>query len=229
MKSRTAPSPKNIWAMAIIGIILLGFFGKITYEKVDNQRVQDSFLKVEAILERLEMSNELLLRAPGEGAVLVSGEEMSVFFKENTMGWTVQNEKSPLELAPDLTLYLNLAENSKIHFYESEPELAMVQQGKHYLYYKIPKETYQKLAYEYSIRSYLVVEPLMEAIAEGKSTSHQSVNDAPANGTYDSAKIGYETYYFYKKSGKYYVESPYFFIKEISKEVYEEAIAAIPK
>ncbi len=229
MRRKTALSKKMMWTTGVVGIFLILIFGKIVYEKVGSKMVEDPSLKIEAILNQVNVSGELFLRDQGKGAVLVSAEEMSSFFKENTKSWIVQNEKEPLQLPTGLTLYLNLAEDYKINFYESEPELAMVQHQNHYQYYKISKETYQKLTFEYSIRSYLVLEPLMNAIADGKLTNQESVNDTPVNVTYKSAQIGSMTYYFYKRSGKYYVESPYFFIKEISKAVYVDGIAAIPE
>lgn len=228
MGKKISWSQKKIGVGVLLALMILASSQTI-YEKMNNPMVLDSRIQGENLLEPMAQSGELLLRTQGEGAVFLSAEETHRYFLENIKGWVVQRETSPLDLAPDLTLYLNLAEDYKVVFYGSEPELAMVQRMNRYQYFKIPKGTYEKLAFDYSIRSYLVVEPLMKAIADGKLSKRQSVNDAPANGTYQSAQIGNFTYYFYKQSGKYFVEAPYFFIKELSKEVYEEAVAAIPQ
>ena len=161
--------------------------------------------------------------------VFVSAEETRVFFVENLKGWVPLNDAPAEPLAPDLTLYLNLAEDYKVIFYGTNTEMAMVQNLNHYRYFKIPKGTYEKMAFDYSIRSYLVTEPLMNAIGDGVLSDVESLNETPINTNYKTAQIGNFTYYFYEKHGKYYVESPYFFIKELSKKAYDEAINAIPQ
>ncbi|WP_333861156.1 DUF5301 domain-containing protein, partial [Clostridium sp.] len=56
----------------------------------------------------------------------------------------------------------------------------------------------------------------------GKETNTQSVDDVPWAANYDKIKNNNKTYYIYEKSGKYYIESPYDFIHEITKEIYEK-------
>ncbi|MCI1996658.1 MAG: DUF5301 domain-containing protein [Clostridium luticellarii] len=56
----------------------------------------------------------------------------------------------------------------------------------------------------------------------GKKTDIQNVNDVPSTADYDKVKLGSETYYIYEKFGRYYVEKPYEFINEITKETYEK-------
>ena len=157
-----------------------------------------------------------------------SGQFIS-FLTENLKDWKAE-DKAPKEVpVPKLTLYINLADNFKVHFYGSETELAMIQNNNHYRYFKIPKGTYEKMAFDYSIRSYLVPEPLIEAIGEGQITKLESVNDTPNHVNYKAVQVGNFQFYFYKRSVKYYVEAPYTFIKELKKDVYEQAIAAIPQ
>ncbi|BAH08140.1 DUF5301 domain-containing protein [Clostridium kluyveri] len=57
---------------------------------------------------------------------------------------------------------------------------------------------------------------------EGKKTNIQSVNDVPLAANYDKIKNNNKTYYIYEKNRKYYIESPYEFIHEITKETYEK-------
>ncbi|UZQ49043.1 DUF5301 domain-containing protein [Clostridium kluyveri] len=59
-------------------------------------------------------------------------------------------------------------------------------------------------------------------LEEGKKTNTESVNDVPLAADYDKIKNNNETYYIYEKNGKYYVEKPYEFIHEITKETYEK-------
>ncbi|MFL0194224.1 DUF5301 domain-containing protein [Clostridium sp. WILCCON 0269] len=59
-------------------------------------------------------------------------------------------------------------------------------------------------------------------LEEGKKTNTQSVNDVPLVANYDKIKNNNKTYYIYEKNRKYYVESPYEFIHEITKETYEK-------
>lgn len=59
-------------------------------------------------------------------------------------------------------------------------------------------------------------------LEEGKKTNTQSVNDVPLAANYDKIKNNNKTYYIYEKNRKYYVEKPYEFIHEITKETYEK-------
>lgn len=59
-------------------------------------------------------------------------------------------------------------------------------------------------------------------LEEGKKTNTESVNDVPLAANYDKIENNNKTYYIYEKSGKYYIESPYYFIHEITKETYEK-------
>lgn len=228
MGNRVTQAHRRIGAL-ILTILVVLLLGKLVYEKNSGKMVEDNALVTEDLLKTMSVSGELLLRTQGKGAVFLSADETHLFFLENFKGWVAKKETSPLDLEPNLTLYLSLAGNYKVMFYESNPELAMVQRMNHYQYFKIPKGTYEKLTFEYSIRSYLVFEPLVAAIADGELSDRESVNDTPMNVEYKTAQIGNFTYYFYKEQGKYYVEAPYFFIKELSKDVYEKAIAAIPQ
>lgn len=228
MESKIVVSRKRIGIVLVAALIIV-LFGYVVNEKNKDKMVLDSHIKAVDILNPMDNSGELLLRVQEKGAVFLSAEETHQYFSENLGEWVVQKLSTPQDLRPDMTLYLNLAEDYKVMFFDSKPELAMVQHRNHYQYFRMPKGVYEKLTYDYSIRSYLVVEPLMAAIADGKLSKRESVNDTPVNVSFKAAQIGNFTYYFYEQSGKYYVEAPYFFIKELSKEVYEKAITAIPQ
>lgn len=77
----------------------------------------------------------------------------------------------------------------------------------------IYKEIMIKLVSTYSL-------PIL--LEEGKETNIKSVDDVPLAANYDKIKNNSKTYYIYEKNGKYYVEKPYKFIHEITKETYEK-------
>ncbi|KJS87555.1 DUF5301 domain-containing protein [Desulfosporosinus sp. BICA1-9] len=86
------------------------------------------------------------------------------------------------------------------------------------------KETYNDVYMIYALRSYVIPEAVVKAIADGKRTTKQSVQDVPVGVDYKVLKFGNKGYYLYEKNGTYYCELPYQYIHEITKDVYKNAL-----
>ncbi|MDF2613611.1 MAG: antirepressor regulating drug resistance protein [Clostridia bacterium] len=192
------------------------------------EKEQDlSFLNIENAASAAIQSGQLMIRVPGAGATLTSGSQFGEIIGSAADNWRETRVSSASKLLPSLTIYINLATNYKVHFYESEPELAAIVYDEKSRWYKIPQDTYKKAYMMYALSSYMVPDEVMKAIADGKKTTLQSVNDTPNQGDYQAFKIGNEIFYFYKKGLKYYVEQPYQSICVISEQVYKEAIGFV--
>lgn len=165
-----------------------------------------------------------MLRKHGQGAAIISGKEFGDLLNRTSNNWKEKDLSFTSELEPTLTIYISNRVKHAISFYESEPELAMILYDDNYKYYTIPKETYEQLNMMYSLRSYIIAEEVMDAVTGGKSTNNQSIQDSPVGVDYKILKVGNSGYYIYERKGKYYCESPYVFINEISEGVYKSAL-----
>ena len=211
-------------AAAIMLVIMVGI-GLTANPRNDEQDL--SFLNIDNTASVAVQQEMLMIRIHGLGTSFVPGNEFGKFLDTTSGNWSEKDVPSPRELAPDLavlTVYINISSGHKVQFYESQPELAMIQYDGKHRYYRIPQDTYEKVYMMYALSSFAISEDIMKAVADGKITKLQSVQDAPNNGDYRILKVGNEDYCIYEKSGKYYVEQPYQLISEIDKEVYEAAV-----
>ena len=167
---------------------------------------------------------DLMIRAQGRGASTISGEEFGQWLNRVSNDWKEKSVASPLELTPTITIYINHGVGHQVRFYESEPELAVIAYDGHYQYYSIPKADYQEIYTLWAIRSYWLPEAVVQAIADGKRTTKQSIQDIPIGVDYKVLKFGKIGYYIYEENGRYYCELPYQFINELSEEVYKGAL-----
>ena len=216
---------KPAFWVVMAGIIVVMVVGIGLISNPKNHKQDLSFLNIKNTVSVVLQQEEVLIRPQGRGASLVSGDELGKFLDVSSNNWKEKKVPSLYELSPDLVVYINIASDHKINFYESEPDLAMVVfDGKH-RYYEIPQDTYKKI-YMMGIKSsYMIPEEIMNAVANGKRTKLHSVQDTPNNGDYKILEVGNKNYYIYQKGGKYYIERPYQFINEMSEEVYKDAIS----
>jgi beta-lactamase regulating signal transducer with metallopeptidase domain len=207
-------------AAAVMLVVVVGI-GLAANPKNNNQDLSLSNIKNTASLAHQQ--EQLMVRAKGSGASLISGGQFGKLLDTAPSNRSEKKISSQKGLAPDLTVYINIASGHKVHFYESEPDLAMVELNGKYRYYKISNDTYEKVNFMKALSSYFIPEEIMKAIADGKRTNLQSVQDVPSS-DYRILTVGKESYYIYKENSKYYVEQPYQFISEISEKIYTEAI-----
>ena len=207
--------------LAVVAIVAISV-GLMANPKNDEPNL--SFLNIDNTASVAVQQENLMIRAHGHGASIISGNEFGKWLYGATNNWKEKNVLSPYELAPTLTIYINNSAGHAVRFYESEPELAMILYDGKYRYYTIPKDDYNKIYMMYAASSYLIPEAVVNAIAGGKRTNKQSVQDIPNGGDCKEIKVRNESYYLYEKDGKYYCEQPYQFINEISEDVYKSAI-----
>jgi hypothetical protein len=208
----------------IIGMFVVIFIIMIWTRNSRIEAELRPYLKTEKMVEGIRQNPNLLLRMNGLGAVPVPESECLPLLKDSFDRWEVSKEKNKNAFKVDMTLYISIADDYKICFSKLEPETAVVQFREEVCYYKIPKDLYEKLSFSYMIRSYMIPEELIAPVVDGKLTNLESLNETPVNKAYHTIQVGNETYYIYKDKAKYYVESPYLFIKEISQEAYEDML-----
>ncbi|MBE6753139.1 MAG: hypothetical protein E7559_02095 [Ruminococcaceae bacterium] len=78
------------------------------------------------------------LRITGEIDGIIDGKAFSAFIEK--ANWREKKYPSPLELAADLTVQVD--ENTRIRFYETEPRLAMILSDSGYRYYRMKNTDY---------------------------------------------------------------------------------------
>jgi beta-lactamase regulating signal transducer with metallopeptidase domain len=213
----------TFWVL-VVSIIMVSMMGIGLTANPKNHYGDLSFLNINNTASIATQREQLLIRIHDSRGTIISGNEFGKFLETTSSNWIKEDADPPYENSPTITVYIDIGSDHKVHFYKSEPELAMVQFDGKYRYYKVPEDTYEKVFMMYAIRSYAVQEEIMKAITDGKKTNLQSVQDAPNNGDYQILKVGNENYFIYKKGSKYYVEQPYVFIREITEKVYKDAV-----
>lgn len=217
-----------LWVL-VVSVVLVSMAG---IGLTANPKMDDAlfFLDISNTASAVSKSEQLIIRIHGAGGTIISGNEFSSFLELASKDWSRIETAKPDESKPYLSVYINVASDHIVQFYKSEPELAMVNYDGKYSYYKIPKDTYEKVYMMYAPRSYRIPEEVMKAVIDGKRTNKKSLQDAPNNGNYQTLKLGNGTFFIYKKENKYYVEQPYVFISEITERVYEDAVnfASLP-
>ncbi|GAB6155473.1 hypothetical protein JCM17380_42240 [Desulfosporosinus burensis] len=237
-ESNTKSRIKNVlnYKRPVFGVVLLAgvVILVISVGLMANPKSADpdlSYLNVHNTASLAAVEQEgLMIRAHGRGASIISGEEFGKWLNGVSNDWKEKSVASPFELTPTITIYINHGVGHQVRFYESEPELAMILYDGNYQYYSIHKEDYQEIYSLWAIRSYGLPEAVVQAIADGKRTTKQSVQDIPVGVDYKVLKFGKIGYYIYEENGSYYCELPYQFINELSEEVYKGALefAEIP-
>lgn len=181
-------------------------------------------LSIENTYNAAVQQDQLIVRSRDSGASLIFGSAFAKILNPESGKWIETDTPASKDTFPDLTVYISIGSDYKVQLYKSEPELAKIESGRQYRYYKIPKDTYEKVSMLKLISGFYIPEKVMRAIADGKRTNIQSVQDTPVNVDYRIFKVGMQNFYIYKKKGKCYVEQPYQYISEITEEAYDSAI-----
>lgn len=216
-----------ITAAILIGVLAVGLLADPKKEET-----YSSYLKVSYAASEMMQREVLMIRLQGHGASVTSGKDLGQWLSEKASVW--QEKKAvPKNLLPTLIVYINKNTGYKVCFYESQPELAMIAYEGEERYYQSTAEDYKELWMRYGLSSYLVPEPVVQAITEGKKTQRESVDDVPrgVGRDYKVIKIYNDIYYLYESKNKFYCEQPYVSINEIPEAVYKEAVkfAEIPR
>lgn len=219
----------KFWGIVLTVIILIVACGTlITNPKEKHQEL--SGLSIEAIADRILSFGNLVINDHERGGSSISSSQFSKLINENLDSWKEKKVSSPLELSPTLTVYLNPG-ISEIRFYDSEPDLAMIIDGSDYRYYNIPKGFYDEVKAMHNFSSYFIPNEIINLVVSGKKTKIMSVNESPTNVdefySFRFTKDSHFIYHIYKDNGKYYCESPYQFVHEISEKVYAEGLHVI--
>lgn len=219
----------KFWGIVLTLIIVIAACVTLSTNPKEKQQ-QSSDLSIQAIGDRISNFGNLVINDYERGGSSISGNEFSKLINENLDNWKEKEVLSPLELSPTLTVYINPG-ISEIRFYDSEPDLAMIIDDSDYRYYNIPEDTYNKVNAMHNFSSYFIPNELINLVVSGKKTKILSVNESPTNVdefySFRFKKDSPFIYSIYEKDGKYYCESPYQFVHEISEKVYSEGLDII--
>ncbi|MDO5406013.1 MAG: M56 family metallopeptidase [Eubacteriales bacterium] len=101
-----------------------------------------SFLNYENLVSVAAQSETLEIQHHLDGIEnQVPGKDIGVFL--DNAKWKEKKYSSPLELAPDITIYFD--EVAELRFYESEPELAMILADGRWRYYRMKNTSYNDI------------------------------------------------------------------------------------
>lgn len=216
----------RFWAVLISFVfIMIMVIGLVTNPKSSSQDL--SFLNIDNAASKAMQQEIIMIRYHARGASLIGGEEFGQWLYGVSQEWEeVKNTYGKKQL-PTLTAYVSNVPGYKVSFYEDTPELATVQYEDNIRYYKIAPHNYQEVELMWGIRSYMIQDELVEAVTSGEITKSQSVNDVPSVNQWRHFEIRNLSYYLYEKNGRYFCESPYLFISEISKQVYDKAMKVL--
>ena len=143
-----------------------------------------SFLNINNTAKVAVQEETLMIREHGRGASIISGNEFGQWLYKTADHWQEKKGSSPFELTPTLSVYINNGLGHEVRFFKAEPGLAMILYDGHARYFTIPKETYDEVYMMYALRSYVIPDAVVKAIADGKRTTEQSVQDNPVGVDY---------------------------------------------
>lgn len=191
---------KPAFWVIFISIILVTVMGIGLTANHQNDNRDLSSLDINKTASFASQQEQLLIRVHGSGGTIISGSEFGKFLEMSLSSWSKTGMSNYDESMADLTVYISNIYDHKIHFYKSEPEIAVIQFGEKFNCYKIPKDTYEKVYMMYALHNYIVPEDVIKAIVDGTRTNLRSVQDIPNNGDYQILKVGKENYFIYKKA-----------------------------
>lgn len=211
-----------IVAIMIVGVLSIGL---LTNPK---NELQDAYsIGIKSLSDVIEKRDKILVVNAGEGATLMSGK--SILETLSIDDWKPKNVSSPYELSSDIIIHLDDKKQTRISLYSTD-DIAMVLYGDSYQYFDIPKDIYNNLMFKIMVNSFYIPKEVVRVVTSGKMTNLESVNETPS-GVSDFIRfsIGDVYHTMYEKDGKFYCESPYQYIKEITKKVYDNALEYLEK
>lgn len=212
--------------IAIIGIVIVIIAVIIPKPKESIELSKDVALEIQSVSDFMDYDLQILTRLYSSGAVY----DNSGVFKSEVLNhidqWEVKEKNVDSKDLPkdDLIVYLELSTKYQIRLYKEDPSLAVISYKGDNRSYNVPTDTYDKASLLYIVKSTIIEEDIMEVLTSGTFTNRTSVNDNPVHVKSVPLKVGIYTYYIYEDKNKYYVEQPYSFIHEITKENYERAV-----
>jgi beta-lactamase regulating signal transducer with metallopeptidase domain len=222
-------NPK-FWVISLgVVVLIIACVTLITNPKKDGSRNYIKNLEEdrESNIYNKSIGGEKLIIKHGMGGTVINRKTFLELMKNSRKDWIEKKVKKSLDISPAFTVYFNFNSN-EIRFYNSDPKVIMVINGDNNNYYNISNEVYDAVEFKYMVSSYHIPGEFIDLVVKGEKTNIKSINDVPINiEKYYSFNLGDNTYYIYKNNNKYYCESPYEFIKEISEDVYNKGLKII--
>lgn len=212
----------RFWITTISVIVVITVGLGLMFNPISNEE-KNEYLDINSVLDKLSVEDEVIVRRIGEGGYIWPGSTFSDNFKSQIKGITEHKVPSAYELSADIIVYIYGDSNYTLSFYESEPKLMKISYEGENRYYTSLNDMYSEVNLMSLLISYKVDNDIMIAVMDGKKTNKTPYDDRPRGVEYLELDVGDRKYFIYEDKGKYYVESPYVSIYEISEEAYEDA------
>lgn len=157
----------------------------------------------------------------GDGMSFINGNQLKNIINKHTSDITINDETKDIDGVPDCLVYMDYL-GCHIDFYARENVMIVHYNGK-YQVYNVTQKLYDDILAQGFYSSYYLPIELCQVVYGGKMTNKQSTNDIPNVKDYIYFDFVDIVCYLYEENGIYYCESPYLFVKEISKEYYKLA------
>jgi len=125
-----------------VSVIILICIGIILLFKYVGKEQDLSFLNPDNMITQISEQEQLNVESSESRDNYISGVEFAKWLDIAKNDWDIKNVLSAYELSPDVIIHVNDDTGNEIHFYASEPTLAMTLYQDEFRYYKIPEEDY---------------------------------------------------------------------------------------
>ena len=131
----------GFWVVILLAVAVGGMVFTLLVNPADKEP-DLSFLNPDNLASLLVQGEGVQIDEAGYPyPIIVSGVELGKWLDRAANDWKEKNLSSAYELTPAITIRVN--EENRIHFFDAEPTLAMIQSGEQYRYYAIPKEDFR--------------------------------------------------------------------------------------
>lgn len=231
----------KFWIISMILIVIIILFFALITNPLDDEikdlgnkesrkesseeLINDKPDLVKNIAEIALLNNILIVDNNTDWSVFFYGKNFSNLLYNSIDSWKEIKISSTLEDSSDLSIYMNWDINLEEIYFYNEDSMAVIRDHDNYIYYDIPNDLFEKVNMILMLSSSTIDLALIDILISDNSNSIKSDYDIPNNiRNYYSFSILNQMYYIYEKNNIHYCEAQQLYIKEISEEIYNNAI-----